>query len=451
MKKQYMKATKVATAVALCAMGMTCVAPAHAETEIEALKRELAEQRELINKLLAAQASQKESIEKIEARPVQPLAQANNSAIALPKGLTVYGTMDVNVANNNSGYGRKTTVGSAGMTATSIGIKGEKGLAEGLRAVGEVEMGVDLSTGVAGNGPNASGINAGVPSGGGFIGNGNQLFSRQAYAGLASDIYGTLVLGRQYSGSYIAAATQGNVFGVGFYGNSTLFLPLIGGMPTRLNNAIVYKSPSFAGFSVYATYTAGNENNVNSTILSGTSRMTDSSGAGWDVALFYRRQALNAALSVWSVKNAAFADQETGLAKKAGWQVAANYDFGLFRLFGNFFSGKISGGNYENVTKTLSKAHGWSLSAGVPYGRHTFMASYARLDDKSLLHQDASAIGIAYTFKLYDATWLYVSYGKMMNKRNSTYSLGNGGDLVGSPSAPGFQPNGVMLGLNFKF
>lgn len=451
MNHNRMKATHIAIAALLGTLGMASAIPAHAETEVDALKRELAEQRALINKLLAAQTTQKEAIEKIEARPVQAAATAGSNPPSLPQGLTIYGTLDVNVANSNSGFGSKTTIGSGGMTASSIGIKGQKEILSGVRVVGEVEMGIDLSTGVAGNGANTNGVNNGTVSSGGFLGNGNQLFSRQAYAGLATDTYGQLTLGRQYSGSYIAAAILGNSLGPGFYGSGATFLPIIGGMPTRLNNSIVYRSPSFSGFSAYATYTVGNENNVNGTIVSGTSRITDSSGAGWDTALFYRSKALNAALTAWDVNNASFAATETDLAKKTGWQAVVNYDFGFAKLYGTYVSGKISGGNYENVTKTLSKADGWSVSASVPYGNHTVLVSYTKLDDKSLLNRDGSLVGIAYTYKIHDATWLYANYGKQINNDNATYSLLNGGDLVGSVAAPGYNPSGVMMGLNTKF
>lgn len=437
------------TAIAALLASLGTALPAHAETEIETLKRELSEQRALINKLLATQKETKESIEKIESRPAQAAGPKTETATA--QGFTIYGTLDVNVASNNSGRGYKTTVGSGGMTSSSIGIKGQKDIGQGLRAVGEVEIGIDLSTGVAGNGANANGVNSATPSSGGFLGNGNQLFSRQAYAGLASDTYGQLTLGRQYSGSYIAAAILGNAFGPGFYGSGATYLPIIGGMPTRLNNSMVYRSPSLNGFSAYLTYTVGNENNVNGTIVSGTSNVTDSSGAGWDTALFYRSKPLNASLTAWEVKNASFALTETGLAKKSGWQAVVNYDLNFAKVYATYVTGKISGGNYENVTKTLSRADGWSVSASVPYGKHAVLLSYTQLDDKSLLDRDGSLAGIAYTYKIHDATWLYANYGKQINGNNASYSLLNGGDLTGSVATPGYNPSGFMMGMNTKF
>jgi len=484
MKQNRMKKRYIATVALLGALGAASVMPAPAlagserealkrsKTEIATLKQELAEQRALIDKLLSAQASQKAAIEKIETRTAQAPAQTSEQApaqvaaptpaqavnSALPKGLNLYGTMDVNVASTNSGYGRQLTVGSAGMTASSIGIKGQKEVGNGLSVIGEVEMAVDLSTGVAGNGPGGTvGENNTVPSSGGLTGTGNQIFSRQAYAGLASDILGKLTLGRQYSGSYMAVATESNVFGTGFYGNGGLYLASIGGMPTRVNNAIVYRTSPFEGFlkgfSAHATYTAGSENNLeNANIVSGTG-ITDSSGEGYDLALFYRYKGLTTALTGWIVNNASYnaAGGETGLAEHKGLQAIVNYDFGFLKLYGHYATGRYSGGNYENVTKKLSDADGWDFSAKVPFGKHAIMASYARIDDKSRLDQDGSLVGIGYTYKLFDATWLYVNWGKQFNSSNATYSLLNGGDLVGRVVEAGYNPDGVMIGLNTKF
>ena len=460
------KATRISIAASLSVLGAlssvtlahaqatgNSAAPSSADVEVQALKQELAEQRALLNKLLDAQASQKQAIEKIEANPVQQSAAHTAStgpSSFLPNGFTMYGTFDVDVSSANSGYGRKTTVGSGGMSQSSIGFKADKPLGDtGFRAVGEVEIGIDLSTGVAGNGPVANGINSATPSSGSLLGTGSAIFARQAYAGLATD-YGQFLLGREYTGAYFAQLA-GSAFGPGFYGSSLLFLPPIGGSPARWNNTITYRSPTFAGLYLWADWTAGSENNINSAILTGTSTQTDNSGKGWDIAAFYHNGAITGSFGTWHIKNTSYAAGETGLATKTGWVAAGNYDFGFTKLFAAYMTGKINGGNYSNITQTLSKSDGFTIGTNIPFGNHTFIASYSQLNDKSLQNRDASVIGIGYTYKLYDRTWLYVNYAKLTNKGNSSYSLMNGGDLVGSVSAPGFDPSGFMMGINMKF
>jgi len=488
MKQNRMKGTRIATVTLLGALGAVSAAiPAHAETQKEALKRatteiatlkqELAEQRALINKLLATQSSQKTTIEKIETRtaqaptqvPAQVSAQASPQTPAqavssiLPKGLTWYANLDINIANTDSGYGRKFTVGSGGMSATGIGLKGQKEVINGLSVIGEVEMGADLSTGAVSNGPGGTiGENNNVPSSGGLNGTGNQIFSRQAYAGLASDTFGKLTMGRQYTGSYVAnggeATPNAGPWGTGLYGNADHLQSKVGGMPTRFNNSIVYRTPSFEGFlkgfSVYASYSVGSENNVNANVVSGSGVTTDSAGEGYDLALFYRYKGLGTSVTTWNVNNASYnaTGGETDLAQHKGWQAVANYDFGFLKLYGAYVSGWYSGGNYENVTKTMSDADSWTAGIKVPYGdHHTVMASYTELNDKSKLNQDASLVGITYAYKLFDATWLYTSWGKVFNSSNARYSLLTGGDLVGAVPATGYNPDGFMMGLLAKF
>lgn len=433
---------RIAIACGLIFASLSGSMPAFAETEMEALKRELAEQKQLIQSLLKAQDSQKTINAKVEAQAAAGSQQAANSSGTGIPGVTFFGAADVYVASASSGFGSKTIIGSGGMTASAIGVKAERDLGNGLKAIGTVEAAVALDTGVVSNGAVAAGTNMTSPSSGGFVGTGTQIFARQAFAGLSSAI-GSLTIGRQYTGSYITAAVHGSSMGAAFFGNGATLLPLVGGLPSRLNNSIVYLTPKLNGFAGHVTYTTGSENNINNN--------TEKAGQGWDAAVTYAGGPIGAALSTWNLKNTAIAVGETELARKTGWQVAGNYNFGIVRLYGNYVSGKIQGGNYENITRTLSKASGASISAAVPFGKSTVYVNYSKLNDDSLLNKDGSLVGIAYTYQLYEKTKLYASWGKQTNNSNSTYSLANGGDLVGNVTTAGVNPTGFMTGVNIQF
>jgi len=58
---------------------------------------------------------------------------------------------------------------------------------------------------------------------------------------------------------------------------------------------------------------------------------------------------------------------------------------------------------------------------------------------------------VSYWYDLLKDAKLYVSYGKMQNNANATYSLADGGNLVGNVTKPGFDPSGVVAGVNFAF
>lgn len=417
-----------------------------ADTEIESLKRELAEQRQLIERLLAAQ-----SMSSVQNTASAPPPTSSGASPATNSNFTFYANVDVNVMSVDTGFGAKTTVGTGGMTPSSIGVKGQRDIGNGFNAIGELEAAVAIDNGAVSNGPVALGINNATASSGGLTGGGSQIFSRQAYAGVSTE-YGSLTLGRQYTGSYIAAAVYGTTLGSGFLGNSATFLPSIGGMPTRVNNSIVYKTPSVKGFSSHITYTVGSENNTTSDVTSGATKTNDTAGQGWDILLSYKDGGLNAGLSTWNVKNNAYAAiGETGLSTKQGQQLALSYNFGGPRLNANYVSGEISGGNYENVTKTLSKSSGWGISGAMPFGKNTVLASYSQLNDQSLLNKNGTLYGLSYTYELASNTKFYASWAKQINDSASTYALPDGGDLVGSVATPGFSPSGFMIGINAKF
>lgn len=433
--------------------------PAFGETETEAqLRRELAEQKKMIERLMAAQEAQQEALSKTKAEILAasrtsagtPTSRSDDSDIAL------YGVADANVMRVNSGFGEKTTFGSGGLAASRLGVKGSKAIGDGWSVVGLAEAGVHLDTGSVGNNATATGLNNTNASSNALNGLGTQIFTRQIYFGLKSGRIGTFTFGRQYAGSYIAAATS-NAMGVGMFGYSGGILPAVG-FPTRVNNSLVYMTPKFGGgFSAQAMYSTGSENNVSSdTALTATTKTNDKAGQGYDLALFYSSGPLYAVATTWNVYNASYSVPaaglvETELARKIGGQVGASYDFGSAKLFATYVSAKISGGNYENVTKALSNSSGWSMSASIPLGKHRLYGSYTALDDKSVLNKDAKLIGLGYTYDLYKNTKLYASWGKMLNNGNASYSLPDSGDLVGNVAMPGFKPTGYMTGVNFSF
>lgn len=443
------------TLVALAALTVIGTASAQSGTPvtdganpvIEQLKRELADQRKLIQQLLDAQQAKTP----VASGASVPSASATTPADPTKPAFTFYGTLDINVMSADSGFGSKTTVGTGGMTASRLGVKGEKALGGDLKAIGEFEAGLAIDTGVVANGATTAGVNATNASSGGLIGNGGQLFSRQAYVGLANN-FGALTLGRQYTASYMSAAGYGPAMGPGFLGNGGLLLPNIGGMPTRLNNSIVYKTPTIRGFSGQLSYSTGSENNLAVDTTAGATVTNDQAGQGYDLGLFYIAGPLTVGLTTWAVNAASYAlVGETGLAKKNGAQLVANYDFGFMKLHGAYVSGTINGGNYENVTKTLSSANGSSVSASFPFGKNKVYVSYSELNDQSPQNKNANLVGLAYTYELAPGQKLYASMGKMNNSSKASYSLADGGDLVGNVATAGFSPSAFMVGLNLTF
>jgi len=476
------------TPLTLAILVLTASVPAFAETEIEALRREVAEQRALIQQIMTAQAAQKAPVTQAAPNPqdVQTVgpSRATGLQASMPTGtdsaraqdvqtgganratglqagmptgpnvpaLTIYGVADVNVSHADSGYGSKTNIGSGGFTASRLGLKGEKTLGNDIKAVYLMEAGMSYNSGSVGAGTPPAGVNNTAASTGAATAAGTQFFSRQIYVGLKLPL-GTVTFGRQYAGSYLVAVSESTAMGAGLFGTSGSFLPTVASMPTRFSNSLVYITPKYAGVNAQVTLTTGAGNNIDGVSGTAASSTTDQSGRGGDLSLHYANGPVKAGFSTWHVRNASFVPSlgETGLATRKGFQIGGNYDFGVVRVYGTYVQGKVEGGGYEKGTKSLSDVSGWSVSGAVPLAGGSLLGTYTRVNDKSLIpDKDAQLAGLAYTYKLQELTTLYGSWGKLLNKKNAAYSLTDGGDLVGV-SVPGFHPNGFMVGLNQVF
>lgn len=369
-----------------------------------------------------------------------------------PASVKFYGVVDVGVNRTNSGYGAKTRLdGGGGWSQSRVGVKITRDIGHGLRAVGVLEGGVQFLRGVMGRGPVPSAANVSTPSSSGLDASGVQIFARQAFGGVEGK-FGSLTVGRQYTGSYYGAAVVGEAHSSGLYGNGITFLPHIGGMPARMSNSVVYKTPKYKGLYGWGTVFTGSQNNVNGPTVVGATTTTDAAGRGYDLAAIYSSGPFGAVVSTWQANNDSWVTAgETGLAKKRGYQLAANYDFGPVQLFADYVNGKISGGNYQNVTKVLSSASGYAVSVLVPFGNNSFYVSYTKLDDKSSLNRSGKLFGVGYWYSLSKDARVYVSWGEMKNNENAGYALADAGNLVGNVAKPGTAVTGAQAGVNFSF
>lgn len=434
-----------------CVPGMV-----HAEESVETLLRlvedqqkSLREQQEQINQLSKVVAD----IKPVEVEK-ERVADADSKA-----SVDFYGILDVSISNTDSGHGSKTTIGSGGFAASRFGVSLKHKTNDAFDVIAKAEAGLLLDTGVVGNAGIVPGtshsINNDAQSSSAH-GSGPQIFAREAYAGIQGD-FGRITIGRQYSGSYAATAVIGSAKSDGLYGYSGSIIPRVGFMPTRVNNSIVYVTPKYKGFHAQLLATTGSENNVANDVefLNGGESFTtnDKAGRGADLAIFYSTEKFKGAVTTWRLKNSSYrTNGETGLATLEGWMIAGNYNFGPIIGYATYANGEISGGNYENVTQYLSKSDAWALSALLPIGsKHNFLASFTDFDDKSSLNQDAKLVGLGYWYNFDESTLFYTTWGKVINDSGSSYSLADGGNLVGRTESPGVDHSGFMAGINYKF
>lgn len=118
------------------------------------------------------------------------------------------------------------------------GLKGTEDLGGGLSAIFQIESGFNIGTGQGWSG--------------------DRLFGRQAYMGLSSKQYGTLTLGRQYDPIVMYVAS----IGPGSFTTGVTAHP--GDLDnednqSRVNNTILYRTPTWNGMQFGAMYGFGNQ------------------------------------------------------------------------------------------------------------------------------------------------------------------------------------------------
>lgn len=294
--------------------------------------------------------------------------------------MTIYGVANVGVTSTNGGS--TVLAGGADGADSRIGFRGTEDLGGGLQAGFTFEAGLDATTGLGTSTLTANPTTTTV--GGAFT------FQRQAFARLASASLGEVRFGRQYTlgfestiGSMPSTYTDaGLAVGLGF-----------GGVGSRSNDMIQYRSPSFAGFNVFG-----------STQLSGdTTRATPAAAQNSELRLAYTNGPLSANANYAATKAA------VGGATVNPYNVNATYDFGTFKLYGG----------YTDTATTAGK--GYVVKGYMPMGSNSLYLGYANNTGK-----DASAYELGNYYSLSKRTSLYAVYGNGSNDLAGTNGNSNG-------------------------
>jgi predicted porin len=217
------------------AVAFALVAPAHAATELDMLKQDLAQQRQMLEKQQQVIERLEEKLSRQAATPVSagPAARAAEEKPLV----TIYGILDGGVEHiTNIGADGKSLTRVPPITATlpsRIGFRLHKEVRPGLAAIGVLEAGFNLDDG--------NQLQAG------------RIFGRQLYAGLETP-YGSFTVGRQWS--MLTAAMMGSdQLGPNIYAMGSLdsYLP-----NSRYDNSLAWKH-KIGGVSMGLSYSFGRD------------------------------------------------------------------------------------------------------------------------------------------------------------------------------------------------
>jgi predicted porin len=315
--------------------------------------------------------------------------------------VTVYGVVDMGLERTDLSPGPATTRLTSGIQSGSrLGFKGTEDLGGGLSASFQLEMGLDASTGAAGQGGLA--------------------FGRQSWVGLNGG-FGSLKLGRQYVPLFLAQDTI-DPFGTGITGDGSGIAAVFRPYGVRMNNTINYSTPTIGGFSAEVAYGLGEVAGANSV------------GSQWGGAATYSAGPLTAVFG-YHRQNTQTGGVATGKASTA--MIGGVYDFKVAAIHGAFATNRD-----ENAAgATTDRSRDLMLGVSAPVGPVSVMASYVQHRDRLVSDADAAYWQLGATYALSKRTNFYTSYSVI---KNDTFgSTGSG--------AAGVDISWLNVGIRHKF
>ncbi|GFN26917.1 porin [Achromobacter denitrificans] len=325
--------------------------------------------------------------------------------------VTLYGLIDAGIGYEKvkfNGDSQSRFGGVQGVSSGSrFGLRGTEDLGDGLRAVFTLEGGFG-------------------PMNGKSLQNG-RLWGRQATVGLDSDSWGRLEFGRQTN---LASKYFGSIDPFSISYNTANMGTTFGSANTmRLDNMVLYQTPSMGGFKAGVGYSFSADDSVSDSSQTGFE--TGNNNRVLTAGVQYVNGPLNlaAAYDRFNPSNG-----QTGGKSDARIQeyiLGGSYDFEVVKVaaaFGQTRDGWFVGQNMGTTPTGMQnlgtfkladgfRANSYMLGATVPLGRHAIFGSWQRAtaSNDKLTGDDATfnvySLGYTYDFTKRTNVYAYASYG----------------------------------------
>lgn len=340
-----------------------------------------------------------------------------------------YGVVDAAVVNvSGSGLASTTVVGTGGPGSTHVGVNASNDLGNGLKAIGNLEYGLNL--------PDATGL--------GSVG------ARKKMIGLSSDTMGTLQAGYLPSEAYAFSLkfdpfAEGGADPMGAMVAGGGFLIGWTGGANHGDHAIDYTSPNFNGFQFEIGHQTADETGGLGLASGSTNNTGTLASVNYDLG----------PLSVGAVY-AKTSNGNTGATTSADDQsefaLGASYDLTVAKLFFTWQQGKWSNGLTGAADPTANNS-AMSLSATIPAGPGSFAVSYASTNIKTDNDVNGNAYAVSYGYPLSKQATLYAAYEHVNNgSGGNNYSvLDSGTGTVANLTGASASSNLMALGVTFGF
>jgi len=359
------------------------------------------------------------------------IALAVAGAVAAPMAAqadaTIYGVMDVEVANLDDGANSGLYVMSRN---SRIGFKGAEDLGNGMKAIWQIENDMDRSQ-------NGIGPSTATPDKQGWA-------TRNTFVGLAGN-FGAVILGK-HDTPYKIVGRKVDLFGHhlgdarsitnwdgnnGFYGATAAT-----GHDLRVDNVVAYKSPNMGGFGILAAIVTND-------------RTGDNKGIGaYSISGTYNKGPLFVGLAYQNIDAKYFTPQAPNnpKGKNTGLRVSAAYKMGAFKIVGLYQDAKNDITNAATSVQAV-KTRVYGLGGSFKTGAHTIKAQYyaGEQKDRTVAGSKAKAnlLAVGYDYSLSKKTTLYVEYAQVKNNDDNANNVAAGRSLYGGA---GLVPYGTGVG-----
>lgn len=341
---------------------------------------------------------------------------AASSTCEAQSSVTFYGIVDagieyVNHASNNGGAARLV---SGGKNTSRWGLKGAEDLGGGLKAVFQLESGINIANGQFDDGPGA-------------------IFDRRATVGLSSKRWGQLTLGRTFTTTYdymLPFDPMGYAPNYSWATSSTATGGRKDGLFSRSANAVRYDG-KYGGFKFGALYGFGNVPGSMKTASKYDFGLGYESGPFAAVVTFDRQNGADTSVTP--------ADPTNYIQ---GINAGLSYDFGPLSMMAGYRNYQRT---FNTAAETLRSDMYWLGGAYTFTPAFTLIGAVYHQNIKGGSDADPTLISVRANYSLSKRTTLYLSGGYAFAQHHQNVSLSR--DLTGAADLQA----GVTAGLQHRF
>jgi predicted porin len=345
--------------------------------------------------------------------------------------VTLYGVLDTDIDIANNGYGTQVKMGSGGSVGSRFGFIGTEDLGGGLSAIFTLENGFGVADGA--------------------LQQGGLLFGRQAFVGFSSSKFGAITLGRHYSPEWWSF-TQNDPNHLGLPAGlediaitttaangtrSTAGMLSAYSATVRMNNSVMYTSPTVGGLLVRAMYGFGgfpgslSPGQTESAMFqysagpfdarAGIAHMEDNDGSGGYQAL------------------------HGGISYKL-----SKLKFSVGYTFDKNNSAEVPSGPVVPTRRITLYNFAVEYQLSVPFTFNAEVTKLVNASDNLPESQNTYIYSLSAYYSLSKRTTLYLGYAQLRNRGGSTYSF-SGATYAAGPAAHNATSRDLQIGIKHYF